>query len=149
MDRGGRDLRGARARADRRGAAHRRALRNAATSGSPKFFLGTDSAPHAREAKESACGCAGLFTAPNALECLAQVFEDEGALDRLEGFASLHGPAFYGLAPNPDRIVLVRDPEPQAAPAKVPTPDGTLTVFDPGIPVHWRIEAAPGPQMTP
>ena len=88
---------------------HRRALVEAATSGSPKFFLGTDSAPHARSTKEAACGCAGCYTAHAGIELYAEVFEQAGALDRLEGFASLHGPAFYGLPPNPDRITLVRE----------------------------------------
>ena len=87
---------------------HRLAVRKAATSGSPKFFLGTDSAPHAVAAKESACGCAGIFNAPFALEAYAQVFEEEGALDRLEGFASEHGPRFYGLPLNEGRVVLER-----------------------------------------
>ncbi|MEB3271327.1 MAG: dihydroorotase [Synechococcus sp.] len=87
---------------------HRLALRAAATSGNPKFFLGTDSAPHPRHAKESACGCAGIYNAPVALASYAQVFEQEGALAQLEGFASLHGPAFYGLPPNEERITLVR-----------------------------------------
>ena len=88
---------------------HRRALRQAATSGEPCFFLGTDSAPHARTAKEAACGCAGIFNAPTALESYAQAFEQECALDRLEAFASLHGPHFYGLPPNEERITLTRD----------------------------------------
>jgi len=88
---------------------HRRALRQAATSGEPCFFLGTDSAPHARTAKEAACGCAGIFNAPTALESYALAFEQEGALDRLEAFASLHGPHFYGLPPNEERITLTRD----------------------------------------
>ena len=87
---------------------HRLALRRAATSGSPKFFLGTDSAPHPVEAKEAACGCAGIFNAPCALESYATVFDEEQALDRLEGFASLHGSAFYGLPVNPDHIRLRR-----------------------------------------
>jgi dihydroorotase len=85
---------------------HRLALRLAATSGSPKFFLGTDSAPHPIAEKESACGCAGIFSAPAALELYARVFEEEGALDKLEAFASLNGPAFYGLAPNEERVTL-------------------------------------------
>lgn len=89
---------------------HRLALRAAATSGSPKFFLGTDSAPHTREAKESACGCAGIFNAPFAIESYAAIFEEEGALDKLEGFASLHGPAFYGLPVNPRQVTLERVP---------------------------------------
>jgi dihydroorotase len=87
---------------------HRLALRAAATSGDPKFFLGTDSAPHARTAKESACGCAGIYNAPHALESYAEVFEQEGALDRLEAFASEHGPRFYGLPLNADSITLER-----------------------------------------
>ena len=87
---------------------HRIALRAAATSGNPKFFLGTDSAPHERHAKESACGCAGIYNAPYALESYAAVFEAEGALDRLEAFASEHGPRFYGLPLNTDTVTLER-----------------------------------------
>lgn len=87
---------------------HRLALREAATSGSPKFFLGTDSAPHTREAKESACGCAGIFNAPFALESYLTVFEEEGALDAFEGFASRHGPAFYGLPVNEATVTLAK-----------------------------------------
>ena len=87
---------------------HRTALRKAATSGSPKFFLGTDSAPHLISEKESACGCAGIFNAPYALESYAKVFDEEGALDQLEGFASEHGPRFYGLPLNTDTITLER-----------------------------------------
>ena len=89
---------------------HRLALRQAATSGEPCFFLGTDSAPHPRSAKESVCGCAGIYNAPYALESYAAVFEQEGALDRLEAFASLYGPAFYGLPLNEGTITLVREP---------------------------------------
>jgi dihydroorotase len=88
---------------------HREALISAATGGSGKFFLGTDSAPHARPAKESGCGCAGIYTAHAAIELYATAFEDAGALDELEGFASLHGPAFYGLAPNSGKITLVKE----------------------------------------
>jgi dihydroorotase len=88
---------------------HRQALLAAATSGDPKFFLGTDSAPHTRHAKESACGCAGCYTAPTALELYAEAFEDAGALDRLEGFASFYGPAFYRLPRNRDRVTLSRE----------------------------------------
>jgi dihydroorotase len=87
---------------------HRLAVRKAATSGSPKFFLGTDSAPHAREAKENACGCAGIFNAPFALESYATVFEEEDALSRLEAFASLNGPRFYGLPVNEEIVTLKR-----------------------------------------
>lgn len=88
---------------------HRRALVAAATSGNAKFFLGTDSAPHARDTKENACGCAGCYTAHAGIELYAEAFEVAGALDRLEAFASLNGPAFYRLAPNADRITLQRN----------------------------------------
>jgi dihydroorotase len=117
---------------------HRQALRAAAVSGDPRFFLGTDSAPHVDAAKETACGCAGIFTAPNALSVLAEVFEAEGALDRLEGFAAVHGPAFYGLAPNEDRITLTKGAPVELA-AGIETGDGPVTVFDPGFPLHWRV----------
>ncbi|RMN04962.1 Dihydroorotase, partial [Pseudomonas savastanoi pv. glycinea] len=88
---------------------HQASLLDAATSGSGKFFLGTDSAPHAQHAKENACGCAGCYTAYAAIELYAEAFEQRNALDKLEGFASLHGPAFYGLPANQDTITLVRD----------------------------------------
>jgi dihydroorotase len=117
---------------------HRLALRSAATSGDPRFFLGTDSAPHTDANKESACGCAGCFTATNTLSILAQVFEEEGALDRLERFTSLHGPAFYGLPPNESRITLTRGCS-VAYPDRIETADGPVTVFDPGFPLHWRV----------
>ncbi len=97
---------------------HRLALRQAATSGSPKLFLGTDSAPHALTAKEAACGCAGIFSAPAALEMYAQVFDEEGALDKFEAFASLNGPAFYGLEPNGETITLKKKEGPEQG--KVP-----------------------------
>ena len=90
---------------------HRLAVRRAAVSGSPNIFLGTDSAPHVVGAKESGCGCAGMFNAPFAIEAYAQVFDEEGALDRLEGFASEHGPRFYGLPLNEERITLERGGE--------------------------------------
>ena len=89
---------------------HRQAVRAAAISGSPKFFLGTDSAPHARNAKESGCGCAGIFNAPVALEAYATVFEEEGALDKLEAFASENGARFYGLPLNEGTVTLDREP---------------------------------------
>ena len=88
---------------------HRMALRQAAVSGDPKFFLGTDSAPHPRKDKESDCGCAGIFSAPAALESYALTFDEEGALDKLEGFASEFGPHFYGLPLNEGTITLKRD----------------------------------------
>ncbi|UXU74873.1 MULTISPECIES: dihydroorotase [unclassified Paracoccus (in: a-proteobacteria)] len=119
---------------------HRLALRAAATSGDPRFFLGTDSAPHPDRAKESACGCAGCFTAPNTLSILAQVFEEEGALDRLEGFTSLHGAAFYGLPASDDRIRLVRRDTPASYPTHISAGDDTVTVFDPGFPLFWHVE---------
>ncbi|MBC7165324.1 MAG: dihydroorotase [Roseovarius sp.] len=118
---------------------HRLALRAAATSGDPRFFLGTDSAPHTDPNKQSACGCAGCFTAPNTLSILAHVFEEEDALDRLEGFTSLHGPAFHGLAPNDTTLTLTRDAAPVTYPARIETGDGPVTVFDPGFALHWRV----------
>jgi dihydroorotase len=115
---------------------HRLAVRRAAVSGSPKFFLGTDSAPHGVEKKEAACGCAGIFNAPYALESYAGVFEAEGALDRLEGFASEHGPRFYGLPLNDGTVTLER--------AETVVPDslaaaGTSVVpFQAGETLPWR-----------
>lgn len=118
---------------------HRLALLEAATSGTGRFFLGTDSAPHLNKAKESACGCAGCFTATNTMSILAEVFEKAGKLDQLEAFTSLNGPAFYGLAPNDDSITLNRD-GPVPYPAQIDTPEGPLTLFDPGFDLHWRVE---------
>jgi dihydroorotase len=119
---------------------HRKALVAAATSGDARFFLGTDSAPHTDAAKESACGCAGCFTAPVAMAVLAHVFEEAGALDRLEGFVSLHGPAFYRLPANQDRLTLIRSAAPVARPERLETGAGPVTVFDPGFPLHWHVE---------
>ncbi len=116
---------------------HRQAIRRAATSGSPKFFLGTDSAPHSAEQKESACGCAGIFNAPFAMEVYATVFEEEGALDRLEAFASLHGPQFYGLEPNEERIVL--DREPVTVPERLPAAGTNVVPFRAGETLPWRL----------
>ncbi|MCC5985505.1 MAG: dihydroorotase [Rhodobacteraceae bacterium] len=124
---------------------HRLALRAAATSGDARFFLGTDSAPHTDGAKESACGCAGCFTAPHTLSILAHVFEAEDALDRLEGFTSLHGPAFYRLPANEDRITLTRADTPLALPEKLDTGDGPVTLFDPGFALHWQVAPAETP----
>jgi dihydroorotase len=118
---------------------HRLALRKAATSGSDRYFLGTDSAPHTDALKEAACGCAGCFTATNTLSILAHVFEEEGALDRLEGFASRHGPAFYGLPVNTGTITLEKRAEPCAWPEKIASEAGPVTVFNPGFPVHWHV----------
>jgi dihydroorotase len=119
--------------------AHRLALRRAATGGDARFFLGTDSAPHPVHAKEAECCSAGVFSAPVALGWLAQVFEEEGALARLEGFASLNGPAFYGLAPNPARLTLARDAAAAPASARLETGAGPVVVFDPGAPLYWRV----------
>ena len=118
---------------------HRLALRKAATSGSPRYFLGTDSAPHVDALKEQACGCAGCFTATNTLGLLAHVFEEESALDRLEGFASRNGPAFYRLPVNAGTIRLEKRAEPCVWPAKIVSDAGPVTVFDPGFPVHWHV----------
>ncbi len=119
---------------------HRLALRAAATSGEATFFLGTDSAPHPDNLKEHACGCAGCFTATNTMSLLAHVFEEEGALDRLEAFASLNGPAFYHLPANEARITLRKTRAPVVFPEKIFTEAGPVTVFDPGFPVHWLAE---------
>ena len=120
---------------------HRLALRKAATSGNPKFFLGTDSAPHVDPLKECACGCAGCFTAINTLSCLAHVFEEENALDRLEAFTSLNGPAWYGLPPNGETITLTKSEAPVEFPARIETGAGPVTVFDPIFKSHWDVEA--------
>ena len=116
---------------------HRQALRAAATSGNPKFFLGTDSAPHPRSAKESACGCAGIYNAPHALESYATVFEEEGALDRLEAFASEFGPRFYGLPLNEDTITLERHD--QLVPQRLGEGDLAVVPFHAGELLDWRV----------
>ena len=123
---------------------HRLALRAAATSGDRRFFLGTDSAPHTDPLKECACGCAGIFSSINTMGCLAHVFEQDGALDRLEAFVSLHGPAFYGLPVNEARVTLQRHDEPVAFPEKIETGDGPVTVFDPLFPIHWNLAGEAG-----
>ncbi|WP_299736258.1 dihydroorotase [uncultured Roseobacter sp.] len=116
---------------------HRLALRAAATSGDARFFLGTDSAPHTDANKLLPCGCAGCFTAPNTLSILAQVFEEDGALDQLEGFTSLNGPAFYRLPANTDTITLEKSGA--TYPTHIDTADGPVTVFDPGFPMDWAV----------
>ena len=123
---------------------HRLALRKAATSGDPRFFLGTDSAPHLDPLKECACGCAGIFSAANTLPCLAHVFEEEDALDRLEAFTSLNGPRFYGLPVNEERIILRREDAPITFPGKIDTADGPVTLFDPMFPIHWNVTQQTG-----
>ncbi|QOL80594.1 dihydroorotase [Pseudooceanicola spongiae] len=118
-------------------ATHQQALRQAATSGDPRFFLGTDSAPHVDPAKESACGCAGCFTATNTMPILAHVFEQENALDKLEAFTSLNGPNFYRLPVNSSTLTLNRGA--REIPAKIQSGDGPVTVFDPGFTPDWHV----------
>ncbi len=117
---------------------HRIALRRAATSGDPTFFLGTDSAPHTDANKLLPCGCAGCFTATNTMSILAEVFEQDDALDRLETFTSINGAKFYGLPANTGTMTLTKgDPVPY--PDSIATEDGPVTVFDPMMPLHWRV----------
>jgi len=120
-------------------ASHQQALIEAATSGNPKFFLGTDSAPHATDTKEAACGCAGVYTAHAAIELYAEVFEAAGALEKLEAFASYFGPDFYGLPRNNDTISLRR--EAWSVPASLTmTATQTLTPLRAGTQVNWRVD---------
>jgi len=116
---------------------HREALVEAATSGNPKFFLGTDSAPHARHAKEAACGCAGIYNAHAAIELYAVAFEEAGALERLEAFASEHGPAFYGLPRNSGRITLVR--ESWTVPESIAFGEHALVPLRAGESIPWKL----------
>jgi dihydroorotase len=118
---------------------HRQALVAAATSGDPRFFLGTDSAPHSRHAKEAACCGAGCYSAPLALELYAQIFEAAGALDRLEAFASEHGARFYGLPLNQGTIALVRSP--WTVPETLPFGADTVVPLRAGETMAWRMEA--------
>jgi dihydroorotase len=122
---------------------HRRALVAAATSGDRRFFLGTDSAPHAKDTKETACGCAGCYSAPLAMALYAEAFDDAGALDRLEGFASLNGAAFYRLPPNADRITLRR--KKQRVPPSYPFGDNVVVPLRAGETVGWRVDDAGPP----
>lgn len=118
---------------------HQEALRKVVQSGSPKFFLGTDSAPHAKEAKENACGCAGCYSAWSAIELYAHVFEELDALDKLEGFASHYGPDFYGLERNEGTITLVR--EDWTIPDEITLPNNKPIVpFFAGHTVHWKLQ---------
>ncbi|WP_295799060.1 dihydroorotase [uncultured Microbulbifer sp.] len=119
---------------------HQTALIEAATSGSPRFFLGTDSAPHAQGKKEAACGCAGCYTAYSAIELYAEAFERAGKLERLEGFASEFGPDFYGLPRNSDQITLVR--EPWTLPSGLPMGKESLIPLAAGEPLKWRLQTA-------
>jgi dihydroorotase len=113
-------------------------LLKAATSGNPKFFLGTDSAPHARHTKETDCGCAGIYTAHAGIELYAEAFETAGGLDNLEAFASFHGADFYGLARNRRRITLVRNTRP--VPEEIPYGADALVPLRAGATVAWTIE---------
>lgn len=122
---------------------HRLAIRKAAVSGSPKFFLGTDSAPHARHTKENACGCAGVYSAHAGIELYAEAFESAGALPRLEAFASHFGADFYGLPRNTDTITLVKSP--WTAPAAYPFGDDSLVPWRAGEPLAWQLEAGSAP----
>ena len=122
---------------------HQQRLREVVASGSQKFFLGTDSAPHAKHAKESACGCAGCYSAWSAIELYAQVFEDLGALDKLEGFASFYGPDFYGVARNTDKIRLIK--EKWTIPDQIDLPVGEKIVpFFAGHEVNWKLARQQG-----
>lgn len=118
---------------------HRLALRGAATSGSAKFFLGTDSAPHTRGAKESACGCAGIFNAPHALESYITVFDQEGALDRFEAFASLNGPAFYGLPVNQAQVTLERAEVVVPEEMTLAASNNVIVPFHAGETLGWKL----------
>ncbi|MEM1431502.1 MAG: dihydroorotase, partial [Pseudomonadota bacterium] len=120
-------------------AIHREALVQLVSEGHPRAFLGTDSAPHTDPLKLQPCGCAGIFTAPVTMACLAQVFDEAGALDKLEAFTSLNGPAFYGLAPNGETVTLEKA-GPQTLPGHIDTGDGPVTVFDPLREIHWRVK---------
>jgi dihydroorotase len=121
---------------------HRRALRQAATSGNPKFFLGTDSAPHQRSAKESSCGCAGIFNAPFALESYLEVFEAENALERFEPFASEHGARFYGLPLNEGTLTLARGDGDGEVPPELDGGEGPIVPFHAGERLRWRLACA-------
>jgi dihydroorotase len=117
---------------------HRLALRRAATSGSAKFFLGTDSAPHAANLKEAACGCAGIFNAPAALETYVRVFDEEGALDKFEGFAAVNGPRFYGLPLNERRVSLVKVA--QDVPPHITAGIQRVVPYHAGESIPWRFK---------
>lgn len=119
---------------------HRLALVDAVTSGDSRFFLGTDSAPHLDHTKENACGCAGIFNAANTLSIVTQVFEQQNALDKLESFTSLNGPAFYNLPVNDRKLHLKRSDTPIAVPENIHTDEGTITIFDPKIDVYWQVQ---------
>ena len=117
---------------------HRLALVEAACSGSPQYFLGTDSAPHTVDAKETACGCAGIYNAPSAISSYLEVFREHNALDQFERFASTNGPRFYALEPNTDRVTYERTPL-RDGPGERPSSVGPIRIFDPGQQAAWRL----------
>jgi dihydroorotase len=117
---------------------HQQALLDVATSAHSRFFLGTDSAPHARPTKETACGCAGCYSAHAAIELYAEIFDQAGALDKLEAFASFFGPDFYDLPRNTDTITLIRDA--WTVPATYPFGDSTLVPLKAGESIQWRLK---------
>jgi len=118
---------------------HRLALIKAATNGDKRFFLGTDSAPHLDNTKLDVCGCAGVFNAPFAVEILAQLFDNLGVLDKLEGFLSLHGADFYGMPRNKEKLNLKKTDIPLQMPETLETKEGKITIFDPLMEVYWQI----------
>lgn len=118
---------------------HRVALVKAACSGDERYFLGTDSAPHTRSSKESDCGCAGVFNAANTMVCLASVFEEAGALDKLEAFASLNGPKWYGLAPNTQTMTLRKSESKTPVPPRIRVGDDWVIPFDPARDIYWQV----------
>lgn len=118
---------------------HRQALLAAAISGDKRFFLGTDSAPHTDPNKLQACGCAGVFNAPNTMEILAQLFDDADRLNNLDGFASRHGPAYYKLPVSQEMMTLEKQADPVVFDTYIDTPDGPVTIFDPMMDVFWKI----------
>ena len=120
--------------------AHRQALVAAATSGNPRYFFGSDSAPHSDTAKLAPCGCAGIFTAPVAMACLAEIFDSENALDRLEGFTSIYGAGFYGLPLNESRLTLHRKTPPPPPPPPVAIEGADVVIFDPMRPLNWSVQ---------
>ena len=117
---------------------HREALISAATGGGEKFFFGTDSAPHLKQHKEAAVACAGIFTATCAVPCLAQIFDDSGAIDRLESFASLNGARFYRVQPNAGKLILEKCESPVGYPDRILAGNDSVAVFDPGFAIRWR-----------
>lgn len=126
---------------------HQRALQEAVASGNPRFFLGTDSAPHAQDSKETACGCAGCYSAFGAIELYTEIFEDLGALDKLEAFASFNGADFYGLPRNQDTITLIR--KPWTMPASLPLADGQIVPLRAGETLRWQIDSTARSFSTP